>query len=136
MDAALTNQDAQIVAPRIEFLFLSLIAITALADFCPWRDQPRLSVGLFAIGLAGIILLNRPRMDWSRRSACLAALLCGAATESAIDLCFLNVLVMIALILAMAGETYYEPLRSGWSRWSEALWTMLKTPGMRMPETA
>ena len=38
-------------------------------------------------------------------------------------------LVLLVLTLALAGETYYEPLRSGWSRWSEQMWTMVKTPG-------
>jgi hypothetical protein len=85
-------------------------------------------VGLFAIGAAGIILLNRPELKWTRRAICLAALMCGAAVESAIDLCFSNVLVLVALLLAFAGETYYETLRSGWSRWSEAVWSLAKTP--------
>jgi len=119
---------APIIAPRIGFLFLSLVALTALADFCLWRENPRLSVGLFAIGAAGIILLNRPGMRWTRYSVCVVTLIFGAAVESAIDLCFSNVLVLIALVLALAGETYYEPLRNGWSRWSEAAWTMVKTP--------
>jgi len=131
MDAAGTIHQAPAApnsAPKLGPLLLSLAATSAMADFCLWKDKPRLSVGLFAIGLAGIILLNRPRMQWTRRVAVLVALICGAAAESAIDLCFSNVLVLMALTLALAGETYYVPLRSGWSRCSEAIWTMAKTP--------
>ena len=116
-------------APRLAFLLLSLAAMTALADFCLWRESPRLSVGLLAIGAAGIILANRPGMRWTGRAVFMVALLCAAAVQSAIDLCFSNLLVLLALTLALAGETYYEPLRRGWSRWSEAMWTMVKTPG-------
>jgi len=84
---------------------------------------------VFAIAAAAIILINRPHMPWTRRAILIAALLGGAALESAIDLCFTNVLVLLTLILALAGETYYESMQSGWHRWSEALWTMVKTPG-------
>jgi hypothetical protein len=132
MDAPVTIDDT-LAPPRpsreLRYLLLSLAAVTALADFCLWRDRPGLSVGLFAIGVAGIILANRPGMRWTARAACIAALLCGAAVESAVDLCFSNGLVLLTLILALAGETFYDSLHSGWSRWSEALWTMVKTPG-------
>jgi len=114
---------------RLGILLPSLLAATALADFCLWRDNPRLSIGLFAIGFAAIILLNRPRVRWTRRTFCLVALLLAAAVQSAIDLCFSNGLVLVALTFVLAGETFYESLPSGWSRWSETLWAMLKTPG-------
>lgn len=116
-------------APGLGLLCASLLAMPALADFCFWRERPRLSVGLFAVGAAGLILLNRPRERCTRPVVALLALICGAAVESAIDLCFSNVLVLIALTLALAGETYYGSLKIGWSRWSEAMWTILKTPG-------
>jgi hypothetical protein len=115
--------------PRLGILLASLLAVTALADFCLWRDNPRLSVGLLAIGVAAIILINRPSRCWTRRTLCLAALLFAAAVQSAIDLCFSNGLVLVVLVLVFAGETFYESLPHGWSRWSETLWTMLKTPG-------
>src|SRR5271163_2214924 len=132
MDAAETIQAPPIESAkawRLRCLLVGLAGMTALADFCLWRAQPGLSVGLFAIGAAGIILMYRPGMRWTGWSVCIVALICGAAVESAIELCFSNVLVLLVLTLALAGETYYEPLRSGWSRWSEQLWTMVKTPG-------
>jgi len=116
-------------APRLEILWPSLASAAALGDICLWRSDPRFSIGIFALGLMGLILLNRPGMRWTATTAILAALTCGAAVEAAIDLCFSNVLVMLALVLAVSGETYYDSLRSGWSRWSEAIWTMAKTPG-------
>jgi len=115
-------------APRIGGLALSLAAMAALADVCFWEAAPRLSVGVFAIAAAGLILANRPGLRWNRGVILLVALICGGAVESAIDFCFSNVVVLLALIVALAGESYYEPLRSGWSRWSEQLWTMVKTP--------
>jgi hypothetical protein len=131
MDATVTVPKACTTpetAPELGRLFLSLAATSALADFCFWKDIPGLSVGLFAIGMAGIILLNRPRMRWTLRVVGMEALICGAAVESAIDLCFSNVLVLLTLTLALAGETYYDALRGGWSRSSEVVWTMSKTP--------
>jgi hypothetical protein len=132
MDAAnaIEGMPAQRSAgPRLEQIFLSLAAAPALADVCFWRDKPRLSAGVFALGAMGLILLNRPAMRWTRHTRMLVVLMGGAAVESAIDLCFSNVMVMLALLVAIAGETYYETLRNGWSRWSEAAWTMVKTPG-------
>ena len=132
MESTVTVPQIEAAAPApsrgVAFLLVSLAAITALADYCLWRDQPRLSVGVLAAGACGIILINRPGMRWTPRAICIAALLFGAAVESAIDLCFSNGLVLFALILAFAGETYYRPLQTGWSRWSEQLWTMVKTP--------
>jgi hypothetical protein len=116
-------------ARGLEFVLLSLACMVALADFCLWRESPGLSVGLLAAGAAGIILINRPGMRWTRSAVFIVALLCGAAVESAIDLCFSNGLVLLVLLLALAGETYYGTLQSGWSRWSEQIWTMVKTPG-------
>jgi hypothetical protein len=68
-------------------------------------------------------------MQWTWRTVFLLALICGAAVESAIELCFSNVLVLLLLTLALGGETRYQALASGWSRWSEQLWCMIKTPG-------
>lgn len=112
----------------LETLLVSLAAMTALADFCLWRPNPGVSVGVFALGAMAIIVLNRRGIRWTWRGACLVALICGAVVESAIGVCFSNVLVLMVLMPALAAETYYEPLRSGWSRWSEGIWSMAKTP--------
>ena len=115
---------------RLGLLLVSLVAIAAFADFCFWRDNPRLSVGLFVLGLAALVLLNREGDSrWSHRAIILTALICGGAVEAAFDFCFSNIVVLLALLFALAGETYYPSLRSGWSRWSEALWSFVKTPG-------
>jgi hypothetical protein len=114
---------------RLGYLFPSLLAVTALTDFCLWRDNPQLSVGLLASGIAAIILLNRPKVQWTRRTLCLVGLIVAASVQSAIDLCFSNGLVLLVLTIVLAGETFYESLPLGWSRWSEALWTLAKTPG-------
>jgi hypothetical protein len=121
-----------IAAPRTRGLGVvlgSLAGVTALADLCLFRNYPRLSVGLFALGVGGLILLNRPRFRWTWSSICLVALLTAAAVQSAIDTGISNGLVLLALLPVLAGETFYAPLRSGWSRWSEMLWSMVKTLG-------
>jgi len=130
MEGAETSRELTSEPARgFEFLLIAIVAMTAWADFCLWRDKPRLSVGLFAIGAIGIILASRPGIRWTRRLIWMAALLCAAAVESAIALCFSNVLVLLALTLALAGETFYQSLRGGWNRWSEIVWSILKISG-------
>jgi hypothetical protein len=110
------------------YLLTSLAAMTGLADFAFWRSQPGLSVAIFTLGAAGLILLHRPRAPWTRQTQILLALIAGASIESALHLCFTNILVAMALLIALAGETSHSRLRSGWSRWSEAVWNEVKAP--------
>jgi hypothetical protein len=127
--ASLTADLAEPESPRVSWrLMLSLLIVPILADLCFWRQNPRLSVGLFALGVTGVVLLNRPALRWTRNVTLLTFLMAGAAAESMIDLCFSNVVVLLVLTIALAGETFYDPLRPGWSRCSETLWTLVKTP--------
>lgn len=76
-----------------------------------------------------MIAANRPRHSFNRRTIFIAALLLGACVQTAIEISFSNVLVLLVLLLLLMTETFYVTLPSGWPRWSEGLWAFVKAPG-------
>lgn len=110
-------------------ILASAAGLTLLGDFLLWPATPGLSWGLFVLALGAAVVLNRPRRVWSRRVALWLALLLATACQSAVEISFSNVLVSLALIIVLVGESSYPGLAPGWERASEALWALAKAPG-------
>ena len=102
----------------------------AIFDLCFWDidASPGLSLGVFVSALAGIILGNRE----SRRGNCTAALvilLGGAALAAAIETGVTNTLVLLILLVALGGETYFRNIESPWGRWLSQGVALIFAPG-------
>lgn len=102
--------------------------LTFLSNFLLWPALPGLSWGLFVVTL-GVASALSPCSSWSRRLALLLTLLLLTACQSAVEISFSNVVVSLALIVAIVGEASYPGLLPGWERTSEALWALAKAPG-------
>ncbi|MDD5349648.1 MAG: DUF4173 domain-containing protein [Chthoniobacteraceae bacterium] len=98
-------------------------------DFLLWGATPGLSWGVFVVALGGALAVNRPRGAWSRTAVVFAGLLLLSAAQSAVEISFSNVLVSLALLAGLVGETSYPGLRSGWERNWEAFLAFAKAPG-------
>jgi hypothetical protein len=129
MDTLDTILEPPAPRPRYEYLLISIFGIVAAADICFWDVTPGVSFGLFALIAGLIIVLNRAESFRNRRTCCIFALLIAAACESANSFSFSNGLVLLILLGVLAGESWYLSLPPGWSRWSETIWSSIKTPG-------
>ena len=110
-------------------ILVSATFLTLVADFLLWAATPGLSWALFLVAVCLAVGLNRPRAVWSRTSAIMLGLLLATAAQSAVEISFTNVVVALALMIGLVGETSYPSLRSGWERYSEGLWAAMKAPG-------
>src|ERR1019366_9309604 len=59
----------------------------------------------------------------------LLALLAGAAVAAALETCVTNTLVLLALIIALAGDTFFRNIESAWGRWHSQAIAILFAPG-------
>ena len=112
-------------------LLLGLIVAVAAFDACFWRAdaQPGLSVAVFCTVLAGVILCNRARSAGRRSSGWLVALLGGAIVAATIETGVTNTFVLLALVVALAGETYFLAADTSWGRWLSQCVALVFAPG-------
>jgi hypothetical protein len=115
---------------RLARLLLGLALAVAVFDLCFWGadDQPGLSVAVFIIALAGIILGNRESRG-GKFTALLVVLLAGAAYAAAVETGITNTIVLLVLILALAGETFFGEIESPWGRWLSQGIALVFAPG-------
>jgi len=97
-------------------------------NFLLWPALPGLSWGLFIAIFGAAAALKRPRSPWSRHPALLLAFLALTACQSAVEISFSNVLVSLALMVALVGDASYATLLPGWDRFSESVWALGKAP--------
>lgn len=111
-------------------LLLSLALAVAVCDLCFWSSDTSwgLSVAIFFAALAGIILGNRESRG-GKRLALLLALLAGAVVAAAVETCITNTFVLLILIVALAGESYFTEIASPWGRWLSQCIALLFAPG-------
>lgn len=113
---------------RLLSIFTTILAITAAADFLFWYQQPGLSLAIFLLVLAAAIFTNRTAAGFRKGPLLVALLLLGTAWQTALELSFSNLLVALVLLILLSGECFFPTLSAGWPRWSEALWSLAKTP--------
>ena len=122
------NPEPPIRLPR---LLLGLALGVAITDVCFWsaKDTPGLSVAVFALTLGGIILGNREGASKKRTTRLLVALLAGAAVAAAVETGCTNTIVLLTLIIALAGETFFSDVESPWGRWLSQCGALFFAPG-------
>jgi hypothetical protein len=112
--------------PRI---LLGLIAVVAAFDICFWgANGMGFSVGVFVPVLAAAILANRVN-PWRRSTLAILALLAGACWAAMIETGTTNTLSLLVLVLALAGDSYYDAADPAWSRWFSQVLALAFAPG-------
>jgi len=114
--------------PRI---FLGLLLTVAACDyvFLDGRGIGGYALAVFVPVWAAAILLNRG--GWSRRLSTLiiGALLLGACFAAAIGTGVLNVLVLLVLVVALAGDSFFDTGAAVWARWFNQVVALVFAPG-------
>jgi hypothetical protein len=115
---------------RLFRLLLGLAVVVAANDICFWNANAMgFSVAVFVLVLTGVILLNRENGGERRRTGIVLALVLGAAVAAAIETGLTNTLVLILLIIALAGITYFREVESLWGRGLSQVIALLFAPG-------
>jgi hypothetical protein len=115
---------------RLSRLLLGLALAVAFFDICFWKiGTVGFSFGLFFLVLTGIVLMCREPLRMKRSTWLILALLLGATWAAMIETCITNTFVLLALILALAGDTYFSDVDSPWGRWLSQLVALTRAPG-------
>jgi hypothetical protein len=111
-------------------IFAGLVLVAASFDYCFWGAKGLgFSAAVFALVLAGAILLNRETRAFRRSTAVIIALLAGSCVEATIETGVTNTLVGLILVLALAGDSFFDKDRRPWARWFSQGVAMAFAPG-------
>src|SRR5579862_8594128 len=88
-------------------ILLTMLLLTIGGDYLFWSSKPGLSLGIFAVAVCAALLVNRPKGGLTRFTGFLSVLLIATAVQTAIEMSFTNVLVLIGLLTALVGETSF-----------------------------
>jgi len=134
-----TAPDAPTLPPRrwsappvhLPRIIVGLFLAVAVSDLCFWHldGNPGLSVAVFFAALGVIILGNRESSRGNKRAIRLLVLLFGAVVAAAIETGITNTLVLLLLIVALAGETFFVEAESPWGRWLSQVVALIFAPG-------
>ncbi len=95
-------------------ILLGLILVVAGFDACFWAVSALgFSLAVFVPLLAGAILFNRQKGSFRRSTMVIGALLAGACVETVIETGTSNVFVLLMLIVALAGDSYFSGAEAG-----------------------
>ena len=107
-----------------------LFLVIAAFDFCFWGVSGiGFSVGVFVPVLAGAILLCREQVSWRRSTLAMLVLLAGACVAAMIETGTTNTLVLLILIVALAGDSYFTGVEAAWARGFSQLVALAFAPG-------
>lgn len=101
---------------------------TLTADILFWKSSPGVSVGIFFLFIAALLITFRRGQTLSKLTLVIAGAILAACIQSAVEISFSNGIVLIALTLLLAGECYQPHLQSLWGKWSEAIYRMAIAP--------
>jgi hypothetical protein len=114
----------------LEKILLGLILVVAAFDICFWNvNGMGFSVAVFVPVLAAAILANREKSGWRRSTAWICALLAGACWAAAIETGTTNTLVLLILVIALAGDSFFDLGDAAWGRWFLQLVALAFAPG-------
>jgi hypothetical protein len=115
---------------RLLRLIVGLVAAVAAFDSCFWGvGGMGISVAVFVVVLAGLILRNRETLQGNKVLVLLLALLGGAVLATVIETGTTNTLVLVVLIAALAGYTFYVETESLWGRLLSQAVAIILAPG-------
>jgi hypothetical protein len=115
---------------RLGRLSVGLALAVMIFDSCFWGIfSLGFSVPIFFLALSGIILINRESGGTKRSTQLILALLVGAATAGAFETGVTNIVILWALIVALAGNTFFTRADSFWGRWLSQGIALLLAPG-------
>jgi hypothetical protein len=118
---------------QLRRVLLGMVMAAALADVCFWNvNGAGFSVGLFFPALAMVILLSRKDVNCTRMTVLLYALLAGASLAAMIESGIANIIVLVVLIVAIAGNSYFTAFENPWARWYAQSVALALAPG-RIP---
>src|SRR4051812_38401652 len=83
MNASATTPIASVSDRRLTKVLLSVVSMVVAADFLFWYEPPGLSLALFVIVLASVIIANADLRQIKPRGFFVALLLLAAAVQSA-----------------------------------------------------
>ncbi len=112
---------------RLALILIPVCATTVLADFLFWDSRAGISVGIFFAAL-GLLVLSCMQTRPTARGAAFFAMLLACCVQSAIEWSLSNILVSIALTVALAGEVFQPQLAGAWARVSEVLYGIFTAP--------
>jgi hypothetical protein len=99
-------------------------------DSCFWCvNSLGFSLAVFVAALAAIILASRSPLRWTWSTKLILALLAGAVMAAVLETGTTNVLVLLTLILALAGDTFFADVESPWGRVLSQVVAMVRAPG-------
>jgi hypothetical protein len=111
-------------------VLLGLILVVAAFDLCFWNvNGMGFSVAVFVPVLAAAILANREAPGWRPSTVIICALLAGACWAAAIETGTTNTLVLLILVVALAGDSYFENAEVAWGRWASQVIALAFAPG-------
>jgi hypothetical protein len=111
-------------------LLLGLAVVVGIFDLCFWGVRGAgCSVAIFAVVLAFVILGNRERATKRRVTKIILGLLAGAALGTVIETGPTNIIVLLILIGALAGDSYFTRVDSFWGRGLSQGVALLFAPG-------
>jgi len=125
MNPAATADSIPVARVRLWPLVMATGLLTGAADFLFWHSEPGISLGIFVALLAVGVLFHRTEKRIGGGTWLAFILLLGACGQCGIEICFTNVCVLIALLLVLAGGSFYSGLPAGWRRWLRQGWAVL-----------
>jgi hypothetical protein len=137
-EAISSNAAAETAVPgeppfQLRRVLLGMVMAAAIADVCFWNvNGAGFSVGLFFPAVALVILLSRKEVNWTRMTVLLYALLAGASLAAMIESGIANIIALVVLLIAIAGNSYFTAFESPWARWYAQSVALALAPG-RLP---
>jgi hypothetical protein len=111
-------------------VLLGLILVVAAFDICFWDVKGMgFSIAVFVPVLAAAILANRDKPFFHRSTIWICLLLAGACWAAAIETGTTNTLSLMILVIALAGDSYFENAGEAWGRWISQLFALAFAPG-------
>jgi hypothetical protein len=128
-DASIDKNNAEPPVHLSRLLSGLMVTIVAF-DSCFWNvNSMGLSVAVFVVILAGVILANRQTLPGKLSVRGILILLAGGALGAAIETGITNTLVLLILIIVLAGQTYFQSVESMWGRWLSQVVALVRAPG-------
>jgi hypothetical protein len=111
-------------------LLLGLAFAVGIFDLCFWNiTSLGFSLALFSLVFAAIILGNREVPRPGQIARIILALLAGAAFAAVIETGATNIIVLLVLLIALAGHTYFTRADTIWGRGFSQIVALLFAPG-------